>query len=274
MTVTREATGSGGTGAGLGLPDVIGRLPYRLQLAGGWIDQPFVSSLNPEPPGSMVVVSLQPSVRFMDRCGMATGTRDVAMRLWGDSLPNRSHDALIRELYAAENEGLAHPSGSQDMAGLIIPGVSRLDYDASVEGGVFPSHIESTSDPDTLAWLERVLHLVPVAQRPPGYDPLGVKRLDPEWIRRLGQSGRDCYDAIVRQDLTALGASMVECSLAWDAILPGTLSHSTIALDLKTLLTSYQSAYGGAMFSGCGGGYLIVAADGDVPGSFGVKVRA
>jgi hypothetical protein len=274
MTAAREAAGSEGTGTGLGLPDVIGRLPYRLQLAGGWIDQPFVSSRNPEPPGSMVVVSLEPSVRFMDRCGMATGTRDVARRLWGERLPDRSYDTLIRELYAAENEGLADPSGSQDMAGLIIPGVSRLDYDASVEGGVFPSHIESTSDPDTLAWLERVLHLVPVAQRPPGYDPLGIKRLDPEWIRRLGQSGRDCYDAIVRQDLSALGASMVECSLAWDAILPGTLSHSTIALDLKTLLTSYQSAYGGAMFSGCGGGYLIVAADGDVPGSFGVRVRA
>ncbi len=27
-------------------------------MAGGWIDQPFVSTLNPEPPGSMVVVSL------------------------------------------------------------------------------------------------------------------------------------------------------------------------------------------------------------------------
>jgi hypothetical protein len=273
MSVAREATRSDGLRV-VGLPEVIGRLPYRLQLAGGWIDQPFVSSLNPEPPGSMVVVSLQPSVRFMDRCGMATGTRDVARRLWGDSLPNRSHDALMRELYAAENKDLAQPSGSQDMAGLIIPGVSRLDYDASVEGGIFPSHVESTSDPETLAWLERVLHLVPVAQRPPGYDPLGVKRLDPGWIRRLGRSGRDCYDAIVRQDLAAFGASMVECSLAWDAILPATLTHPTLALDLKALLASYQTAYGGAMYSGCGGGYLIVATDAEVPGSFSVKVRA
>jgi hypothetical protein len=143
-----------------------------------------------------------------------------------------------------------------------------------VEGGIFPSHVESTSDPETLAWLERVLHLVPVAQRPPGYDPLGVKRLDPGWIRRLGRSGRDCYDAIVRQDLAAFGASMVECSLAWDAILPATLTHPTLALDLKALLASYQTAYGGAMYSGCGGGYLIVATDAEVPGSFSVKVRA
>src|SRR5512146_1414005 len=78
------------------LTDVIGRLPYRLALAGGWIDQPFVSSLDPEPPGSMVVVSLEPTVRFMDRSGMATGTRATARALWGDRLPDRDRDSLVR----------------------------------------------------------------------------------------------------------------------------------------------------------------------------------
>jgi hypothetical protein len=29
-----------------------------MALAGGWIDEPFVSRHNPEPPGFMVVVSL------------------------------------------------------------------------------------------------------------------------------------------------------------------------------------------------------------------------
>jgi len=57
---------------------VIGRIPYRIALAGGWIDQPFVSRLNPTPPGSMVVVAVEPEFRFMDRSGCATGTRDVA----------------------------------------------------------------------------------------------------------------------------------------------------------------------------------------------------
>jgi hypothetical protein len=255
------------------LRDVIGGLPYRLQLAGGWIDQPFVSALNPEPPGSMVVVSLQPTVRFMDRAGMATGTRATAFGLWGDSLPDRDALDLVRELYEEENRILPEPSGSQDMAGLIIPGISRLDYDAAVDGGEFPCRIESTSDPATVEWLEQVLYLIPVGQRPPGYDPLATKRLDPEWVRRLGRSGSACYDAIVRHDLAALGASMVECSLAWEAILPNTLAHPTITLDLKGLLASYQSSYPGAMFSGCGGGYLIVASDGDVPGSFRIAVR-
>lgn len=256
------------------LGDIIGRLPYRLALAGGWIDQPFVSARNPEPPGSMVVVSLEPSVRYMDRSGMATGTRAFAVSLWGDQLPATSSPLeLVRELYAAENAGTAEPSGSQDMCGLIVPGVSRLDYDASIEGGWFPGHIESTCDPGIARWLERVLHLIPVSPRPPGYGPLGVKRLDAEWIRRLGQSGKDCYDAIVRQDLAALGASMNECSRCWDAVLPHTLEHSTIGIDLKGLLAAYEARYDGAMYSGCGGGYLVVASEEDVPGSSRVSVR-
>ena len=256
------------------LGDIIGRLPYRLQLAGGWIDQPFLSARNPEPPGSMVVVSLQPSVRYMDRSGMATGTRASAFSLWGGQVPaNGSPLELVRELYAAENQGKAEPSGSQDMVGLVFPGVSRLDYDASVEGGYFPCRIESTRDPETARWLERVLHLIPVSPRPPGYGPLGVKRLDADWIRRLGQSGKDCFNAILQQDLVALGASMNECSRCWDALLPHTLAHPTIRIDLKALLASYESRYDGAMYSGCGGGYLIVASVEEVPGSFRFSVR-
>ena len=216
------------------LRGAIGSLPYRLQMAGGWIDQPFVSSLNPEPPGSMVVVSLLPTVRYMDRCGMATGTRTAAQALWGDAFPaGRTAASLVRELYAVENANLAEPSGSQDMCGLVYPGISRLDYDASVDGGWFPAHVESNSDPEVVAWLERVLHLVPVMQRPPGYGPLGIKRLDPAWIARLGASGRACYDAIVAMDVRALGESLNECSRAWDAILPQVFEHPTITVDLQ-----------------------------------------
>jgi hypothetical protein len=257
------------------LADVIGPLPYRLQLAGGWIDQPFVSSLDPEPPGSMVVVSLEPTVRYMDRCGMATGTRAAAHALWGDAFPpDRSPASLVRELYAVENADRDQPSGSQDMCGLIYPGISRLDYDASVDGGWFPAHVESTSDPSVVAWLERVVHLVPVGQRPPGYGPLGVKRLDPAWIARLGASGRACYDAIVAMDLRALGESLNECSRAWDAILPQVFEHPTITLDLRGLLAVYAADHPGAMLSGCGGGYVIVASETPPAGSSRIAVRA
>jgi hypothetical protein len=252
----------------------IGALPYRLQMAGGWIDQPFMSSRNPEPPGSMVVVSMLPTVRFMDRSGMATGTRVAAQALWGETLPaDREPAELVRELYAAENAGRAEPSGSQDMCGLIYPGISRLDYDASVDEGWFPCHVESTSDAAVAAWLERVVHLVPVGERPLGYNPLGVKNLEPAWVARLGASGRACYDAIVGMDIAALGESLNECSRAWDAILPNVYEHPTIKTDLRGLLAAYAAEYPGAMYSGCGGGYVIVVSEEPPAGSSRISVR-
>jgi len=252
----------------------IGSFPYRLQLAGGWIDQPFVSESNPEPPGSMVVVSIRPSVKYMARSGMATGTRRVAQRLWHDTLPaDRPPEELVRELYQAENEGQADPSGSQDMCGLIYPGVSRLDYDATIDDGWFPANVESNSDTEVVAWLEGVIHLVPVGSRPDGYNPLGIKNLDPEWIARLGRSGRSCYDSIVAMDLESLGQSLNENSLAWRAILPQVYDHPSIEADLWGLLEGYIAEYPGAMYSGCGGGYIIVASDEPPAGSSSVSVR-
>ena len=115
------------------------------------------------------------------------------------------------------------------MIGLIYPGVNRLDYHFDHEGGFFPQHIESNNDPAIARWLEAVIHMVPVAPRPEGYNPLGVKNLDPQWIRRLGQTGKDCYDAILARDAKALGASMNECMKCWEAILPHTVRHPTIS---------------------------------------------
>jgi hypothetical protein len=253
--------------------DVVGGIPYRLALAGGWIDQPFVSIHNPSPPGSMVVAAVEPEFRFMDYCGMATSTRKVAQRVWGDKLPPGDPAALVRELYAAENAGLADPSGSQDMVGLVYPGVSRIDYDASYEGGIFPVRVESNNDPAVAAWLGRVIWILPVAQRPQGYSPLVTKNLEAGWVRRLGAGGRDCFDAIVGRDITALQASMNETMLAWETILPATVRHPVITVDLAGIAAAYREEYGGAMYSGCGGGYLYIATEREVPGAFRVRIR-
>ena len=255
------------------LARVIGRIPHRLALAGGWIDQPFVSRLNPEPPGSMVVVGLEPTFRVMDRAGCASGTRAIAMRLWHGRLPRRAPEQLVRELYAAENQGKPEPSGSQDMIGLVYPGINRLDYDIAAHGGVFPAHIESLNDDRALQWLERVLYVLPVEPRPAGYQPLGEKRLDPKWIARLGQTGKDCFAAIQQRDLAALGLSLNECMRCWERLLPQTVRHPLVKVDLKALLRVYQRHYAGAMYSGCGGGYLFVVSNEPVPGGFHVTIR-
>ncbi|MGA2479514.1 MAG: hypothetical protein ABSG63_12260 [Spirochaetia bacterium] len=253
--------------------DVIGRMPYRMALAGGWIDQPFVSRHNPDSPGSMVVVAIKPDFRWMDRCGMATSTRAVATRLWKGRLPSGDPALHVRELYAEENKGRPDPSGSQDMIGLLYPGVCRLDYDERHEGGVFPRHIESCTDPAVARWLESVIHVVPVAPRPDGYNPLEEQNLDPSLIARLGASGRDCYQAILSRNTTALGESMNACMNCWEALLPRTVRHPAISVDLAGILGCYQRRYAGAMYSGCGGGYLYVVSADSVPGAFTVRVR-
>ncbi len=254
-------------------PPVWGPWPYRVALAGGWIDQPFVSSLNPDGVGSMVVVSIEPIAPYMERSGLATGTRRVAMELWPDGVPDAPPEEVVRALYEAENRGRTDPSGSQDMIGLVYPGILRLDYDARVHGGVFPARIERLHDPAAEDWLERVLHLVPVAPRPPGYHPLGERRLDPNWIRRLGRCGAACFDAIAARSLEALGESFNECMRCWAALLPHTVRHSTITTDLEAVLRHYQARYPGAMYSGCGGGYLLVVSEQPVPGAARIVIR-
>jgi hypothetical protein len=252
----------------------LGPIPNRLQLAGGWIDQPFVSRHNSEPFGSMVVVQIEPDFRPMDRSGIASGTRAIAMKMWKGRVPKRPLAELVRELYEAENKGKADPSGSQDMIGLVYPGINRLDYDFKFSGGVFPAHIESCNKPKVARWLEKVLYLIAVEPRPDGYNPLGVKNLKPEWVARLGQSGKDCYKAIVNMDAKALGASFNANMNCWETLLPQVVRHPLIRVDLIPLLKAYQQEYAGAMYSGCGGGYLLVVSDDKpVPGAFKVHVR-
>ena len=82
--------------SGCNLTDLIGAIPYRMAFAGGWIDQPFISRLNPAPPGSMVVVQIEPNFRPMDRSGIASGTRAVAAR-------RRSHAASRSATAAARS---------------------------------------------------------------------------------------------------------------------------------------------------------------------------
>jgi hypothetical protein len=219
------------------------------------------------------VVQIEPDFRPMDRSGIASGTRAIALRLWKGKLPNRPLDELVRELYEEENRGKADPSGSQDMIGLIYPGVNRLDYDFKIQGGVFPSHVESCNSRKVARWLSGVLHLLPIEPRPDGYSPLGVKNLKPQWVRRLGKCGQDCYDAIVRMDARRLGASLNENMSCWETLLPHVVRHKTLRVDLMPILKAYQRQYLGAMYSGCGGGYLIVVSEEPVPGAFQVNVR-
>ncbi len=239
------------------------RFPYRLCLAGGWIDQPWVSGIHP---GSVVVAQIWPTFDFNDRSGLATSSRKVGIELWGDRYPDGSHEQNAKLLFGAENPpGKTYISGSQDHIGLLYPGINRLYYN----GGYWPERIESTVDISTCEWLSEVLHLVPLEPRPEGYDPLKVMHLEQPLVRELGKAGDDCWQAIISKDINGLGKALTNTILSWKKILPLTVPDWV----MSELETKYFPFYPGAITTGSGGGYIIVVSPTPVEGSLKIKVR-
>jgi hypothetical protein len=159
------------------------------------------------------------------------------------------------------------------MIGLIYPGINRLDYDSRHESGVFPVHVESCTSSRVAHWLEKVLHLIPVEPRPEGYNPLVDKKFDPKWVAKLGQTGKLIYDAILKMNAPALGKAINQGLKCWDVLLPLSMRHPVMKVDIMELAAAYQAQYLGACYSGPGGGYLIVVSEKLVPGSFHVNIR-
>ena len=252
------------------ITQAIGFIPNRLQLAGGWIDQPFVSRLNPEPPGSMVVVALEPP--------SGSWTAPVAPAARGPSPPScgrascppssrRAGPRTLRGRKPRQRPTL----GSQDMIGLVYPGINRLDYDFDAMA-VFsqPTSKPQSPAPGALARGPSPPH----RRRTPArrLQSAGGKALDPKWIagleervepfRRHLPDGPRCPRRLLQPNHDLLGKTAAQ-----------TVKHPLIKFDLKGMLEVYQKRYPGAMFSGCGGGYLLVASREQVPGSFQVAVR-
>ena len=74
-------------------------------------------------------------------------------------------------------------------------------------------------------------------------------------------------------DAKKLGASLNLTMQCWETLLPHVVRHPALRVELIPILKAYQQQYLGAMYSGCGGGYLIVVSEKPVPGSFKVNVR-
>jgi hypothetical protein len=239
------------------------KFPYRLCLAGGWIDQPWVSEIYP---GSVVVAQIWPTMDFNDRSGLATSSRKIGIQIWGDRYPDGDHEKNAKLLFEAENPpGTKYISGSQDHIGLLYPGVSRLYYN----GGFWPEKIESATNADICNWLSDVLHLVPLEPRPDGYDPLKEMHLEKAFVRDLGEAGNLCWEAIVNKDVSKLGKALTDTFLSWKKILPLTVPDWV----MKEMETKYFPNYRGAITSGSGGGYVIVVSETDVCGAIKIRVR-
>jgi hypothetical protein len=102
-------------------------IPYRIDLAGTWIDQPYVSKYHP---GWAITTSIEPTIEFNERSGMATSTRKKAIELWNDHLPMENPEKLAKILFRFDNDpGTKDVSGSQDSIGMCLPGINRFFYE-------------------------------------------------------------------------------------------------------------------------------------------------
>ncbi len=238
-------------------------IPYRIDLAGGWLDQPWVSALHP---GAVVTISIEPTHEFNDRSGMATSTRKKAIELWQTALPGGPPEQLAKMLFAFDNPpGTTEISGSQDAIGIVLPGLNKSSY----AGHYWPENIESVHDEATLQWLEQSLYLVTLGPREQGYSVLSETRLSPEGARALAVATEDCWQAIRAHDLIAFGAALRRSFEAQVAMFPHMADPG-----IYRMIDQYRDQALGWKLSGAGGGgYLVLAADRPVEKSIRVNIR-
>ena len=239
------------------------RMPFRIDLAGGWLDQPYVSEHHP---GSVITISLEPTIEFNERSGMASSTRRSAIDLWGPRLPVGNYEKLAKTLFCYDNPpGTRIISGSQDSIGIVFPGLAKAFY----EGKYWPTSIEHVRDESLLSFVERSLQLISLGPRYSAYDVLADTRFNRDLAKALADAADHCWDAIMKKDLAGFGRAMRASFEAQVAMFPHMMNER-----IAELIEEYRGQALGWKLSGAGGGgYLILVADTPVKDSTRVVAR-
>lgn len=237
-------------------------IPFRIDVAGGWLDQPYVSKYYP---GPVITLSIEPTIDFNDRSGMATSTRRSAIDLWGPRLPAGDPHKLAKILFAYDNPpGTKYVSGSQDSIGIVFPDLNISHYDKEY----WPVKIESIHDEPILQFLERAFYLIPIGPRCPEYEALENTDIDVDGARALSRAALSCWDAILCQDIQKFGRHFKESFEAQIAMFPNMMNEV-----VAEMIEQYRHQALGWKLSGAGGGgYLILVADHPIEN--GIKINA
>jgi cytidyltransferase-like protein len=238
-------------------------IPYRLDLAGGWLDQPFVSKLGA---GPVLTISLEPVLEFNERSGMASSSRRRAIELWQTDLPDGHLEKQAKMLFAFENPpGTKIFAGSQDAIGIVYPGLNRLDY----AGEYWPEKITSEHDENTLRWLEEHLHLVPLGPRVGDFDVFKDRDITAPKAAALAAAAEACWSAILKLDAKDFGRRMRESFEAQVSLFPHMSSPA-----IETMIAKYAPRALGWKLSGAGGGgYLVLVAGKPLEGTLKLTIR-
>lgn len=238
-------------------------IPYRIDLAGGWLDQPWVSQ---HFAGPVLTISIEPTQDFNYRSGMATSTRKRAIELWRTALPPGDPEKTAKMLFAFDNPpGTKEIAGSQDSIGIVMPGLNRADY----AGAYWPEQIHSVHDEAVLAWLENHLYLVTLGPRTHDYDVLADTHITPEGAKALSDAANGCWDAILNMDTPAFGQYFRQSFEAQIAMFPNMADQG-----IFDMIEQYRDQALGWKLSGAGGGgYLILVSEKPIERAIQIKVR-
>lgn len=197
-------------------------IPTRLDIAGTWIDQPYVSQYYP---GWALTISLEPTFEIRDRCGLSTSTRNLIKKIWPYKLPKMDPETLARLVFCFENhpeKDAGHISGAQDSIGICVPGLARHRYD----NHFWPEQIEICSDEMTLRFLEEHIVLIPLEPRRPGCSVVEGKDITTAKVKALTEAADACWEAIIAHDLKAFAASYIASFEAQVVMFPGMINPS------------------------------------------------
>ncbi|MCD4730314.1 MAG: adenylyltransferase/cytidyltransferase family protein [Bacteroidales bacterium] len=238
-------------------------LPYRIDLAGTWIDQPYVSKHHP---GWAITLSLEPIVKYNERCGMSTSTRNAARKIWPQSLPLRKPEELAEILFKFENEpGSKIISGAQDAIGICMPGLNRHFYDNEY----WPLKFESVHDEEIFKWLEDHIYMVLLWPRPKGLDLLKETYIDPENVKRLANAADRCWKAIQEKTLDDFSSAFLDSFHAQTRMFPAMINP-----EVENVINKYKPHAKAWKLAGAGGGgYLILVSENLIKGAMRIKIR-
>jgi len=238
-------------------------MPFRIDMAGGWLDQPFVSKYHP---GAVITFSILPTIDFNERSGMATSTRRKAIEIWGPRLPSGDLETLAKILFAYDNPpGTTEISGSQDAIGLVFPGLNKSWY----TGEYWPARIESVQDELTLQFVEQNLYLIPLGPRHSGFSVLSNTNITYEGARALSEATENCWEAVLAHDLEKFGDATRKSFEAQIAMFPNMVTETMLQL-----IREYEKIALGWKVSGAGGGgYLILVSETPIENAVKIIIR-
>lgn len=239
-------------------------IPFRIDLAGGWLDQPFVNKFHP---GPVLTISIEPTIEFNHRSGMSSSTRNKAIELWKTKIPDEDPELLSKILFSYENPpGTKEVAGSQDALGIVMPGLNKLFYDRE---SYWPKEIIKVEEELILEWLESVIYLIPLDPRPNNYDVLSNTHINEEGAKNLATATEACWEAICSKDIKAFGKSFLDSFHAQIAMFPNMLDELT-----AQTIEQYKNKGLGYKLSGAGGGgYLIIVSDEPIENGIQIKIR-